>query len=125
MHRSSEARRVVLIVEDEVLVRMDARDIVEAAGFDALEAGSADEAIALLESHRDIEIVFTDVQMPGTMDGLKLAKAVRGRWPPIKILATSGLRSVDQRDLPAGSSFVPKPYTAAEIDGALRELIAA
>jgi CheY-like chemotaxis protein len=96
-----ESRRpVVLIVEDELLLRMDAIDMIEAAGFEVVEAGNADEAIEVLESRRDITVVFTDIQMPGSMDGLKLARAVRGRWPPIKIVATSGHVEVSETDLP-------------------------
>jgi CheY-like chemotaxis protein len=79
-------RPVVLIVEDKFLLRMDAVDMIAAAGFEVVdEAANADEAIKILEARRDITVVFTDIQMPGSMDGLKLARAVRGRWPPIKI----------------------------------------
>jgi two-component system, response regulator PdtaR len=115
-------RRVVLIVEDEFLIRMDAVDMVRAAGFDVIEAENADEAILILERRFDITVVFTDVQMPGSMDGLKLAAAIRGRWPPIRIVATSGLRNVGKEDLPSGSRFLSKPYSAAQITGALCEL---
>ena len=80
----------VLIVEDEPLVRFCAVQTVEEAGFDVIEAANADEAIAILESRQDIRVVFTDIHMPGSMDGLKLAHAVRDRWPPIKIIVTSG-----------------------------------
>src|SRR5579859_5826237 len=93
---------VVLIVEDEFLLRMDAIEMIAAAGFEVAEAANADRAIAILESRRDISVVFTDIQMPGSMDGLKLARAVRGRWPPIKILATSGHAGVGEPDLPDG-----------------------
>lgn len=86
---------------------------------------SADEAIAILEARPDITVVFTDFQMPGSMDGLKLAAAVRDRWPPIKIVATSGHVKIDARDLPQGGRFLRKPYSPAEIMNALRELIAA
>jgi CheY-like chemotaxis protein len=75
-----------------------------------------------LEGRRDITIVFTDIEMPGSMDGLKLAAAVRGRWPPIKIIATSGLNMVSEDDLPAGSRFIPKPYNGPQVTAALREL---
>jgi CheY-like chemotaxis protein len=115
-------RPVVLIVEDEFLLRMDAVDIVSAAGFEVLEAANADEAIDILESRFDITVVFTDIQMPGSMDGLKLAKAIRGRWPPIKIVATSGHVNVTHDDLPAGGRFVPKPYSPGQLTGLLREL---
>jgi CheY-like chemotaxis protein len=112
-------RQVVLIVEDEALVRMAAVGMVEEAGFEVLEATSADEAILLLEARRDITVVFTDAEMPGSMDGLRLAHAVRGRWPPIKIIATSGRYAVRDGDLPSGGLFLrnltalprfPAPY---------------
>ena len=75
-----------------------------------IEASNADEAIAILEARSDIAVLFTDIQMPGSMDGLKLAAAVKGRWPPIKIVATSGLVDVRLDDLPEGGRFLPKPY---------------
>jgi CheY-like chemotaxis protein len=115
---------VVLIVEDEFLLRINAVDIIEAAGFKVVEAGNADEAIEILESRRDITVVFTDIQMPGSMDGLKLARAVRGRWPPIKIVATSGHVGVAETDLPEGGRFLPKPYSPVQVTGVLRELTA-
>jgi CheY-like chemotaxis protein len=120
-----EAKRpVVLIVEDEFLLRMDAVDMIAGAGFEVLEAANADQAIDILESRRDITVVFTDIQMPGSMDGLKLARAVRGRWPPIKIIATSGHLDVQETDLPEGGRFLPKPYSVVQVTGMLRELTA-
>jgi CheY-like chemotaxis protein len=80
----------VLVVEDEMMLRMRAADIVEDAGFIPIEAVNADEALAILESRSDIELLFTDIQMPGSMDGLKLAHAVHARWPTIKIILVSG-----------------------------------
>jgi two-component system, response regulator PdtaR len=115
-------KHVILIVEDEFLVRMDAVDMVRSAGFDVVEAENADDAILVLESRLDITVVFTDIQMPGSMDGLKLAAAIRGRWPPIKIVATSGLLRITEDDLPSGSLFLPKPYSAQQIVASLREL---
>jgi CheY-like chemotaxis protein len=120
-----EAKRpVVLIVEDELLLRMDAADMIAAAGFEVVEAANADQAIEILEARRDVTVVFTDIQMPGSMDGLKLARAVRGRWPPIKIVATSGHVAVRDTDLPEGGRFLPKPYSSTQVMGLLRELIA-
>jgi CheY-like chemotaxis protein len=113
---------VVLIVEDEFLLRMHAADLIAAAGFEVVEAANADEAIDILEARRDITVVFTDVQMPGSMDGLKLARAVNGRWPPIKIVATSGQADLQENDLPEGGRFLPKPYSPIELAGLLREL---
>jgi two-component system, response regulator PdtaR len=115
-------RPVVLIVEDDFLIRMGAVDMVRAADFDVVEAANADEAVLILEDRFDITVVFTDIQMPGSMDGLKLASAIRGRWPPIKIIATSGRIKVSEDDLPSGSRFLPKPYSAREVVSALREL---
>ena len=123
MGLSDFKRPVVLIVEDELLLRMDAVDMIAAAGFEVVEAGDADQAIEILEARRDITVIFTDIQMPGSMDGLKLARAVRGRWPPIKIVATSGHVSVQETDLPDGGRFLPKPYSPHQITGVLRELI--
>jgi CheY-like chemotaxis protein len=115
-------RPVVLIVEDDFLIRMHAAEMIADAGFNVVEAASADEAIAILEDRLDITIVFTDIQMPGSMDGLKLAAAIRGRWPPIKIVATSGFVDVRQDDLPEGGRFLPKPYSPDQIVRTLREL---
>lgn len=116
---------VVLVVEDDLLIRLDAADMIRRAGYEVVEAEHADEAIEILECRLDIRIVFTDVQMPGSMDGLKLAAAIRGRWPPIKIVATSGLTGIGDDDLPSGSRFVPKPYSPAQIVGTLREMTGA
>jgi CheY-like chemotaxis protein len=91
----------VLIVEDEPLIRMGAVYQIEDAGFEVYEAASADAAIALLELHKEIRLIFTDVDMPGSMDGLNLAHYVRGRWPPVKIMVTSGHVKVDEEHLPA------------------------
>src|ERR1700722_9070321 len=106
-------------------IRMSAATVIEDAGFEVYEAGSADAAIALLERHNEICLIFTDVHMPGSMDGLKLAHYVRGRWPPIKIIVTSGHVKVTEETLPAGALFMPKPYDPADITHKIRELIAA
>jgi CheY-like chemotaxis protein len=113
---------VILIVEDDFLIRMNAAEMIEGAGFEVIEAASADEAIVILEARLDVTVVFTDIQMPGSMDGLKLAAAIRGRWPPIKIIATSGLIDVRADDLPEGGRFLPKPYSSAQIVQTLREM---
>ena len=106
---------LVLVVEDEFLVRMNALSLLEEAGFDVLEAGSADEAIALLEARRDIRIVFTDINMPGSMDGLRLAHAIRNRWPPIELVLTSGQMRVRNEDMPERGFFLCKPYDPSEL----------
>src|SRR4051812_30277486 len=85
---------VVLVVEDETLTRTCALD----------------EAIQILESRNDIRAVFTDIQMPGSMDGLRLARVVRNRWPPVALIVTSGHVGVNDADLPTGGRFLSKPY---------------
>jgi len=112
---------VILIVEDEPLVRLGAVRTIEDAGFEVIEAANADEAIRILESRRDIRVVFTDIHMPGSMDGLKLAHAVRNRWPPIRIIVTSGHEFLTEQDLPEGGRFFAKPYDPVQIRDALRE----
>src|SRR5580693_2940170 len=101
----------VLVVEDEMVLRMRAVDIVEDAGFTPVEAVNADEAIAILESRRDIDLLFTDIQMPGSMDGLKLAHAVHDRWPEIKIILVSGQVNPSDEQRPADSRFFCKPLS--------------
>jgi two-component system, response regulator PdtaR len=105
----------ILIVEDEGLIRDDIAECAGDQGFVVYEAANAEEAIYVLESHSEIRLVFTDINMPGSMDGLKLAHYVRGRWPPVKIMITSGLIKVRQEDLPRGAIFVSKPYRAEDI----------
>lgn len=112
----------VLIVDDEPLIRMDAASVLEDAGFDVIEAGDADEAIDILNSTSGIWAVFTDVDMPGSMDGIRLAHAVRNRWPPVHIFVMSGHRIVEAADLPAGGRFFSKPYDSVAVIAAFREL---
>lgn len=114
----------ILIVEDEFLIRMSVAEVIRNAGFDVVEATNADDAIAVLETRRDIRVVFTDVHMPGSMDGLRLAQAVRDRWPPVQIIATSGRYVVQEGDLPSGSVFFPKPYVPESIVRTLHALTA-
>jgi CheY-like chemotaxis protein len=113
---------VVLIVEDDYLVRLHAVFILEEAGFGVLEAASADEAIALLEARKDIRIVFTDINMPGSMDGLRLAHAIRSRWPPIELVVTSGQMRVRKEDMAERGLFLGKPYEPSELVQMVRSL---
>jgi CheY-like chemotaxis protein len=123
--KTAVKRPVVLVVEDDFLIRIGAVQMVEAAGFDVVEAANADEAMEILKVRLDITVVFTDIQMPGSMDGLKLAAAIREHWPLIKIVATSGIVGVRTTDLPEGGRFLSKPYSSAEIVRTLRELTGA
>jgi CheY-like chemotaxis protein len=113
----------VLVVEDEALIRMDIVECLEDAGFEVIEAATADQAIEVLERRDDIRIVFTDVDMPGSMDGLKLAAFVRERWPPIKLIVTSGHVPVGEEDLPASGRFFSKPYQGAAVAKAMTEML--
>jgi two-component system, response regulator PdtaR len=117
-------RAIVLIVEDEALLRMAAVDFIRQAGFETIEARNADEAIAILETRDDVRIVFTDIDMPGSMDGLKLAMAVRGRWPPIEIIVTSGKYNLRPDQLPTRGEFIGKPYSERDVVAALRRMAA-
>jgi CheY-like chemotaxis protein len=119
----SVAPAVVLVVEDEMLLRMRTVDMVEDAGFTSVEAVDADEAVAILESRSDIALLFTDIQMPGSMDGLKLAHAVHERWPPIKIILVSGQLRLANIDIPADSRFFGKPLEAREMIVEMKNMI--
>jgi two-component sensor histidine kinase len=113
----------VLVVEDEMVLRMRAVDIVEDAGFTAVEAINAEEALSILESRSDISILFSDVQMPGAMDGLKLAHAVHNRWPAIKIILVSGQVRLSETDTPADSRFFGKPLEAKQMIAELQQMV--
>lgn len=112
----------VLVVEDEPILMYDAMDMVEEAGLVAFGARNADEAITLLETHANIRILFTDIEMQGSMDGLKLARVVRDRWPPVAIMVTSGRVKVTAEDMPEHGVFFAKPYPPASIVKALNEI---
>jgi len=114
---------VVLVVEDEMLLRMRTVDMVEDAGFTSVEAVDADEAVAILGSRSDIALLFTDIQMPGSMDGLKLAHAVHERWPPIKIILVSGQLQPAPMDIPSDSRFHGKPLEAKEMIAEIQSMI--
>ncbi len=115
---------IVLVVEDEPLLRMMAVDLVEGAGFEAVEASDADEATRILETRTDIRIVFTDIDMPGSMDGLKLAASIRGRWPPIEIIVTSGQHAAQNVTLPTRCVFFSKPYDRRAVAATIRRMAA-
>lgn len=106
---------MILVVEDESLIRMSIADHLEESGFDVLEARDADQALELLIKNPGISIIFTDVDMPGSMDGIALAQLVRDRWPPIRVFVTSGLWRLNGDELPDQSVFIPKPYNADEL----------
>lgn len=113
-------KTVVLVVEDEPLVRMDTVMLIEDAGYVVIEAANADDAILLLETRADIRVVFSDIEMPGSMDGLKLLHAIRERWPPIVLILASGRVSPLVDEMPSDTVFLRKPYTESSVLAAVR-----
>ena len=119
----NNALKNVLVVEDEMVLRIRAVDIVEDAGFTAVEAVNADEALSILESRSDISLLFSDIQMPGSIDGLKLAHAVHQRWPHIKIVLVSGQVKLADNDKPSNSRFFGKPIDVKQMIAELQGMI--
>ena len=117
-------RPVALVVDDEPLLTIVAMNIADDLGFSAISASNADEALSILEKRDDIRLVLTDVNMPGSLDGIALARTVRNRWPPIKLLVVSGRPLPDPASLPAGAMFLAKPFGVSDIDGMVRQLFA-
>jgi CheY-like chemotaxis protein len=109
----------VLVVEDEPLARLAICEDLLAEGYEVLTAADADQAIEILEARNDIYTIFTDIEMPGSMDGPKLAAAVRDRWPPVNIVITSGKIKPRDDQMPTDSRFVPKPYRTSDVLNAL------
>ncbi|QJP14646.1 response regulator [Starkeya sp. ORNL1] len=114
---------VVLVVEDDALIRLYAVTIIEEAGYQVLEASNAEEAIQILQARKDIRVVFTDIDMPGSMDGMKLAQAVRSRWPPVELILTSGRYVIGSDSLPERGRFLAKPYSEAAVLRAIDSFI--
>lgn len=123
MTDNNEKSPAILIVEDEPLIRMNAVDLVEDAGFVAIEAANADEALEKLQQHDEICVLFTDIDMPGSMNGLFLANLVHTNWPPIKIIVVSGHLNARETDLPTGGLFFSKPYDINKISSVLQKLV--
>ncbi len=119
-HASVDNPLVILLVEDEVLVRMVAADVLEDAGFTVLESTNAEEALRLLETRPDVQVLFTDVNMPGALDGLGLAQTVHNRSPEVGILIGSGRIRPDPGELPPCTRFIAKPYAPAALTDAVR-----
>ncbi len=117
---------VILLVEDELLVRMTAADELEEAGFQVLEAANADVALKVLEARSDeVVVLFTDVHMPGSMDGMELAEQVHARWPHVRLLISSGSARPHQDEIPDHGQFMPKPYHAETLVRHVYELMGA
>ncbi len=123
MGQDSNDRPVVLLVEDEPLVRMFGADVLEEAGFEVLEAGDGDAALAVLEARPDVNVLFTDVKMPGSLDGLDLARLVHARRPDIKLLIASGHVRLGEGEIPDAGRFLAKPYGPDAIVREIRSLV--
>jgi two-component system, response regulator PdtaR len=123
--RSEKIVPVVLIVEDEALVRLSAVGMLEDAGFRTIEAANGDEALELLAADSDVQLLFTDVNMPGIIDGLVLARQVHDRWPQIGIVVASAKKEPQLGELPVGSRFERKPYNVDMVVRHARELTSA
>jgi CheY-like chemotaxis protein len=115
--------KVILVVDDDALVRLGLVDLLESAGLSVVEATNADEAISVLKGRGDIKVVVTDVDMPGSMDGIKLAHFVRDKWPPIHLIVVSGVSRADAKTLPSGTLFIGKPYEDRQMLGSVRRFI--
>ncbi|MBW6528182.1 response regulator [Sphingomonas sp. RHCKR7] len=114
----------VLLVEDELFVRMIGADALAEAGYRVIEAGDADEALERLEHGDKVQVLFTDIRMPGTMDGLQLAGEVHRRWPAIRILLTSGDMRPTSAAIPDAGRFLAKPYRFEALSRELDQLLA-
>ena len=120
--KTAKPRCVVLIVEDEPLVRVTGADLLAEAGFEVLEAGNADEALRILETTPDVRVVFSDVEMPGSLDGLGLARNICQRWPSIGIVLTSGHR-IRAEMIPREGRFLAKPYDGQALVRQIEEIV--
>lgn len=121
--QSSSSRAVVLVVDDEPVVRMCVAGELQASGFEVVEAESADEALTALESRSDVRAMFTDINMPGEGDGLALAHAVHERWPAVRLVVTSGRVKPESDELPEDGCFIAKPYAPEAVAHVLRRMI--
>jgi CheY-like chemotaxis protein len=119
---ASEPRLLVLIVEDETLVRMFLSDLLDEAGFKVFEAVSADEARQVLHARPDVQVVITDIEMPGSMNGLALAGEIRDRWPGVGVVVTSGRQRPGAEDLPEEVAFLTKPYLPDTVISLIRQM---
>jgi CheY-like chemotaxis protein len=113
---------VVLVVEDDALIRMGTADQLVQEGYEVLEAGSAAEALAIIRARPEVRVLFTDIDMPGEFDGMELAERVHQRWPEVLLLVTSGRHSLSERDIPDHGMFLSKPYAGEKLSEALTEL---
>ena len=124
MSNDSSPPVVVLVVDDEAMLRFIAIDVLEENGFQVLEAEDARAALKVLADHPDVRVLFTDVNMPGTLDGLDLARETHARWPDIKLVVTSGRPRPADKAIPDDGRFVAKPYSPDSLVGEIRKALA-
>ena len=117
------SKAAILVVEDETLIRLWAADLLEEKGFSVLEAKDAEAALKVLESRPDVKLLFTDVQIPGSLNGMELAREVHARWPHILLVITSGRERPIRAEIPDDGRFVAKPYSADELLGQVTDLL--
>jgi len=116
-------KAAILVVEDETLVRLWVADFLEEEGFSVIEAEQAESALILLETRPDVKLLFTDVQMPGSLNGMELARRVHARWPHIRLVITSGRERPSRAEIPDDGRYVAKPYSAEELLGQVNDLL--
>ena len=118
-----KSKAAILVVEDEALIRIWAADLLEEDGFSVLEAKDADAALKVLEARPDVKLLLTDVQMPGSLNGMELASEVHARWPHILLVITSGRDRPARAEIPDDGRFVAKPYSAEELLVQVKDLL--
>lgn len=116
---------IALVVDDEPLILMNTAEMVADEGYAIVEASTADQAYAFLEKHSSLQLLFTDVQMPGKLDGFALANAVAERWPHIRVIIASGAAQPAMNEIPANATFIPKPFSAQLVHAVIKEQSAA
>jgi DNA-binding response OmpR family regulator len=114
---------IVLVVEDEALLRLNATIFLKDAGFETIEASNASDALKIMKSRPDVGVLFTDIQMPGLIDGMELAREIHEGWPDVLLLITSGNRRPAKATIPDHGHFLAKPYGAAAVIGEIHALV--
>ena len=122
-HAGNHVKPAILVVDDEKSLRLNAADMLEDNGYAVLEAASAEDALKTLESRPDVRLLFTDIHMPGPLDGIQLARLVHECWPHIPTVMTSGRQRPSRAEIPDDSRFMPKPYRARDLLGHVAEMV--
>lgn len=119
-----QSRGVILVVDDEEILRLIATDFLEDEGYEVVEAANAQAALDILASRSDVRLLFTDIQMPGKLDGMALAREVHRRWPAILLVVTSGRMRPRDEDIPDHGRFLAKPYSGSSLLGEVNAMLA-